>query len=92
MASIQTNINKIPSLKIYGPSRMLNIVLKAKYSFISAVLFFIIANPELYKMTQYVFGSLFTVAEKGCPTISGLLLHTIVFFAGMFALMTIPSL
>ena len=72
---------------------MLNLMLKAKYSFISALLFFIVANPELYKMTQFVFGPLFTVTEsaKGCPTIYGLLLHTVVFFGGMFALMTIPS-
>jgi hypothetical protein len=70
---------------------MLNILLKAKYSFISALLFFIVANPELYKMTQFVFGPLFTVADKGCPTIYGLLLHTVVFFGGMLALMTIPA-
>ena len=70
---------------------MLNILLKAKYSFISALLFFIVANPELYKMTQFVFGSLFTVANNGCPTLYGLLLHTFVFFGGMLALMTIPA-
>jgi len=72
---------------------MLNLMLKAKYSFISALLFFIVANPELYKMTQFVFGSLFTVANtaNGCPTIYGVLLHTVVFFGGMFALMTIPA-
>jgi hypothetical protein len=72
---------------------MLNILLKAKYSFISALLFFIVANPELYKMTQFVFGPILTVADKstGCPTVYGLLLHTAVFFAGMFALMTIPA-
>jgi hypothetical protein len=70
---------------------MLNILLKAKYSFISALLFFIVANPELYKMTQFIFGPLFTVANNGCPTIYGLLLHTVVFFGGMLALMTIPA-
>jgi len=63
-------------------------MLKAKYSFISALLFFIVSNPELYKATQWLFGSMI---ENGTPTIYGQLLHTFVFFAGMFALMTIPA-
>ena len=36
---------------------MLNYLLKAKYSFISALVFFIIANPETYKFTQSLFGA-----------------------------------
>jgi hypothetical protein len=69
---------------------MLNVMLKAKYSFISALLFFIVSNPELYKATQWLFGPLFIVADRGAPTPYGLILHTFIFFAGMFALMTIP--
>jgi len=69
---------------------MLNVMLKAKYSFISALLFFIVSNPELYKATQWLFGPLFMVADKGAPTPYGLIFHTIVFFLGTFALMTIP--
>jgi hypothetical protein len=65
-------------------------MLKAKYSFISALLFFIVSNPELYKATQWLFGSIFMVTNNGVPTPYGLILHTLVFFAGMFALMTIP--
>jgi uncharacterized membrane protein YjjB (DUF3815 family) len=72
---------------------MLNIMLKAKYSFISALVFFIVSNPELYKLTQSVFGGLFMVAHPmGAPTPMGLLLHTAVFFAAMLGLMMIPSL
>ena len=72
---------------------MLNIALKAKYSFISALVFFIVSNPELYKITQNLFGGLFMVAHPmGAPTPMGILLHTAVFFAAMMGLMMIPSL
>jgi hypothetical protein len=74
---------------------MPNIALKMKYSAISALVFFIVANPELYKFTQMVFGGLFKVAELpsgGAATFGGLLLHTIVFFLLMLALMMVPNL
>jgi hypothetical protein len=71
---------------------MLNLMLKAKYSFISALVFFIVANPETYKFTQVVFGTLFTVAEDGAATPNGLMLHTLVFFLTMLGLMMVPSL
>ena len=70
---------------------MTSLALKAKYSFISALAFFIVANPETYKFTQAIFGSLFMVAQPmGAATPAGLLLHTAVFFAVMLALMTVP--
>jgi len=69
---------------------MLNILLKAKYSFISALVFFIVANPETYKFTQSVLGSFFDVAHPmGAATPNGLLLHTFVFFLAMLGLMMI---
>jgi hypothetical protein len=74
---------------------MPNIALKMKYSAISALVFFIVANPELYKFTQMAFGSLFKVTELsggGAATFGGLLLHTIVFFLLMLALMMVPNL
>ncbi len=71
---------------------MLNILLKAKYSFISALVFFIVANPETYRFTQMVFGSFITVLNAGAVTSAGLALHTVVFFLAMLGLMMIPSL
>lgn len=72
---------------------MLNLMLKAKYSFISALVFFIVANPETYKFTQMLFGGLFKVAEPmGAATPAGLLLHTAVFFFAMWGLMMVPRL
>jgi hypothetical protein len=71
---------------------MANAFLKAKYSFISALIFFIVANPETYKFTQTVLGGFFDVAHPmGAATPAGLILHTILFFLAMWALMMIPS-
>jgi len=70
----------------------MNIALKAKYSFYSALVFFLVANPETYKVVQTVFGGfLGTIANPGgCPTSFGLFMHTIVFFFVMLALMMFP--
>ena len=58
---------------------MTNILLKIKYSFVSALVFFIVANPEFYSFTSSIVGSY-----------SGIVLHTVIFFSVMLALMTIP--
>jgi len=34
----------------------INLALKAKYAFYSTLVFFLIANPETFKMTQAVLG------------------------------------
>lgn len=68
----------------------LSLGLKAKYSFYSALVFFLIANPETYKLTQIVFGKLFTVSNGGCPTPAGLFLHAVVFFFVLLGLMLFP--
>ena len=64
--------------------------LKAKYSFYSALVFFLLANPETYKLTQSLFGFLFTVSTGGCPTPLGLFLHSILFFVVLLGLMLFP--
>lgn len=62
---------------------MPNIMLKAKYSLISALVFFIVANPEFYRFTRMVYyGSDATM----------LIIHTILFFFAMLGLMMVPGL
>jgi hypothetical protein len=68
----------------------LNILLKIKYSFYSALVFFLVANPEAYKLTQLFFGSYIPIATGGCPTTAGFFIHTAVFFVVIAALMMIP--
>jgi hypothetical protein len=69
---------------------MLEIGLKAKYSFYSALVFFLIANPETFKFTQMLFGSVVTLANGGCPTPVGLFFHTAIFFIVLLGLMLFP--
>jgi len=69
----------------------LNVFLKLKYSFYSALVFFLVANPEAYKLTQLFLGHMLPIAStSGCPTTGGFFLHTVVFFIVMAALMMIP--
>jgi hypothetical protein len=70
----------------------MNIALKAKYSFYSALVFFLVANPETYKTIQWLIGRFIggTSSPAGCPTPLGLFFHTIVFFFVMLALMMFP--
>jgi hypothetical protein len=67
-----------------------SIFLKAKYSFYSMLIFFLIANPETYKMTESFFGRFFKVATNGCPTSAGFFLHTIIFFFILWGIMLFP--
>lgn len=68
-----------------------NLLLKAKYAFYSTLVFFLVANPETFKLTQRVFGSLLTVAsDSGCPSPYGFFFHTGVFFLVLWALMLFP--
>ena len=69
-----------------------NMALKAKYAFYSTLIFFLIANPETFKMTQNVFGWLFMVSDSGgCPTAMGFFLHTLLFFLVLWAAMLFPK-
>ena len=68
-----------------------NMALKAKYAFYSTLVFFLIANPETFKLTQRTFGKFLTTAsEGGCPTPYGFFFHTGLFFLVLWALMLFP--
>lgn len=63
---------------------------KAKYSFYSALVFFILSNPETFKLTRKVFGAAIGT-DDGCPRTGGLFLHTLVFMVVLFLLMKIGA-
>ena len=68
-----------------------SMALKAKYAFYSTLIFVLIANPETFKMTQQVFGWIFTIADGGgCPTAPGFFLHTALFFFVLWSVMLFP--
>jgi hypothetical protein len=69
----------------------MNLALKAKYAFYSALVFFLVANPETFKMTERVLGWIFTIADiGGCPTAAGFFFHTIIFFLVLWGIMLFP--
>lgn len=65
----------------------LSMGLKVKYSLYSTLLFFLVANPVTYRFMNSIIGG---VAVSGCPTAFGLILHSLVFFGLLYALMSLP--
>jgi hypothetical protein len=70
---------------------VVNIGLKAKYSFYSTLVFFLVANPETFKLTQRLLGGFITLAsDSGCPTASGFFAHSFLFFLVLWGMMLFP--
>jgi hypothetical protein len=67
-----------------------NVALKAKYAAYTALVFFLVANPETYKLLQRALGTWIHIADDGCPTPQGFFLHTGLFFLLLWALMLFP--
>ena len=69
----------------------INYALKAKYAAYTTLVFFLVANPETYKMMQKFLGSLVTIAsEGGCPTPAGFFIHSGLFFLVLWSIMLFP--
>jgi glucan phosphoethanolaminetransferase (alkaline phosphatase superfamily) len=62
--------------------------LKVKFSFLSALIFFLVANPVTFRFVNSIIPG---VASNGCPTAFGFILHTVVFFLVSFAVMLFPK-
>ena len=62
--------------------------MKLSISLMSALLFFIVANPRTFKITTRIFGEK-VASSAGCPTLVGLLLHSLVFLLLTWCLMNI---
>lgn len=59
-------------------------------SVMSALVFFVISNPDTYRLTRTVFGR-WVAGPTGCPTLRGLVLHTVVFVLITWAMMNIKK-
>jgi hypothetical protein len=57
-------------------------------SIMSALIFFVVANPETFRVMRGVVGG-WVSSPTGCPTIKGLALHTVVFMLVVWGLMNI---
>jgi len=83
----QTN----PSEGAAKPTYSINFALKAKYAAYTTLVFFLIANPETYRLFQKFLGSWVTIAsDGGCPTPTGFFIHTGLFFLVLWSLMLFP--
>lgn len=61
---------------------------KVRASVMSAVLFAIVASPQLFQIMQGLLGGLFRVATpSGTPTLAGLILHAIVYGVLVYGIM-----
>jgi hypothetical protein len=82
-----------PQDTTHSVSYMVNrVLLKAKYSFYSALVFFLFANPETAMILQRVLGKVVSFTTPGgAPTVSGIFILTGCFFFTMLGLMLIPT-
>jgi hypothetical protein len=55
-----------------------------KFSLISAIIFLIISSPFMYNITNSIIG---ITLEKGSPSVTGLILHTVVFLLISYGVM-----
>ena len=80
-----------PSTPTARSVNVVNIGLKAKYAFYSTLVFFLVANPETFKLTQRLLGGLLTFAsDSGCPTAYGFFAHSLLFFLILWGMMLFP--
>jgi hypothetical protein len=59
-------------------------------SVMSALVFFVISNPDTYRLTRTIFGK-WVSGPTGCPSLRGLILHTVVFVLITWAMMNIKK-
>lgn len=63
---------------------------KLLISVMSALLFYIVANPETFKLVRRIAGG-WVSSPTGCPTMNGLVLHALVFLFITWALMNVKK-
>ena len=61
--------------------------LKFKYSLYSTFIFYILSSSQMYKLTS----NILPTSIDGCPTATGLLIHSMVFLVCLYALMLLPK-
>lgn len=64
--------------------------LLVKYSFYGTLIFSIVTSSELYKLIGNLTNGI-TANSNGCPTTSGLLLHSLIYLLVLFGVMFFPK-
>lgn len=79
--------DEVKGVYVAGP----NMALKAKYAAYTTLIFFLMANPETYKLLQKFLGGWVSIAsEGGCPTPTGFFLQSALFFVILWSFMLFP--
>ena len=60
-------------------------------SLMAGAVFFLVANPEVYRVTRKLIGN-WVATPTGCASTKGLLLHAVVFFLITWALMNVQGI
>jgi hypothetical protein len=63
--------------------------LKFKYSLYGALVFFFLSSPAMYSLTGELTGGL-TADANGCPTLNGVVVHSLVYALALLGLMYLP--
>lgn len=63
--------------------------IKLKHSLYGTLIYFLLSNPATYSFVGSLFGQQFS-NRKGCPSVLGVLLHSIVYCAFLVAVMYLP--
>jgi len=67
-----------------------NIPTKLKNSLYGTLIFFLLSSPAIYTLTSSLFGT-WIGSSSGCPTLSGILLHSLVYCLVLVAVMYLPD-
>jgi hypothetical protein len=87
MSSPPDEAKHVKGVYVAGP----NMALKAKYAAYTTLIFFLMANPETYKLLQKFLGGWVSIAnDGGCPTPTGFFLQTALFFVILWSFMLFP--
>jgi hypothetical protein len=87
MPSPPDEANAVKAVYVAGP----NMALKAKYAAYTTLIFFLMANPETYKLLEKFLGGWVSIAnDGGCPTPTGFFLQTALFFVILWSFMLFP--
>ena len=79
-----------PPIYAHCPEKELSLAKKFKLSFFSSLIFFFVSSPIMYQLMHNLYGNYFNVADaNGCPSNSGLLLHTFIYFLIIFGTMIV---
>ena len=64
---------------------------KIMISLMAALLFFVVANPDTFKMVRNVVGP-WVASPSGCPTMQGLVLHSVVYLLLTWIIMNVNKI